>query len=503
MKKIISILLTVLIVFSVLCIGVNAATVYTSGSYEYTISGSNATITKYNGSASNVTIPSTLDGKTVVCINNLAFTNNSYLTSVTIPSTVTTITTAGSVEHGAFRNCTKLKTVTIAEGKFDATIGNGTFRDCSSLTSITIPKNYVSIGDRAFSGCSQLKSLTIKESYYGYPVQTIGQYAFECCRALATISLPKTLRIINGYAFNECDSITTLNIPEGVEKIDNLAFGNCDNLTSVTIPSTVTTITTAGSVEHGAFRNCTKLKTITIAEGKLDATIGNGTFRDCVNLTIIHVPSNYKSIGDKAFYNCSNVTICNTTSSCYAKTYANQNGIPFKVCSGHGTPATTKYTVNFNANGGTVSPTNVTVGEGISMFLPTPTKSGYTCLGWSTSSAATSASYPCGTSYTPKANTTLYAVWKKSAEPIVMNVELNYKSNVKTVINGFNAEKYSSDNSDIAAVSSDGTITGTGRGSTAIHAYDKSGNEAKINVTVNYAWWQWIIKIVLFGWIWY
>ena len=44
--------------------------------------------------------------------------------------------------------------------------------------------------------------------------------------------------------------------------------------------------------------------------------------------------------------------------------------------------------------------------------LPTPTRTGYTCLGWSTSSSATAASYSCGGSYTFNANTTLYAVWQ-------------------------------------------------------------------------------------------
>lgn len=72
------------------------------------------------------------------------------------------------------------------------------------------------------------------------------------------------------------------------------------------------------------------------------------------------------------------------------------------------------YTVTYNANGGNVSPASATVESGKSVTLPTPARSGYTCLGWALGSSATSASYSCGASYTPNADTTLYAVWKRN-----------------------------------------------------------------------------------------
>lgn len=94
--------------------------------------------------------------------------------------------------------------------------------------------------------------------------------------------------------------------------------------------------------------------------------------------------------------------------------------------------STTSYTVNYNANGGSVSPSSATVTAGNSVTLPTPTKNvtltynanggsgapssqnvSLSCSGWSTSSTASSASYSCGSSYKPTANTTLYAVWGK------------------------------------------------------------------------------------------
>ncbi len=86
----------------------------------------------------------------------------------------------------------------------------------------------------------------------------------------------------------------------------------------------------------------------------------------------------------------------------------------------------TKYTVTYNANGGSVSPASATVEAGKTVTLPTPTRSGYSCLGWATTSSATSAGYSCGASYKPIANTTLYAVWKANT---VTKYTVTYNAN--------------------------------------------------------------------------
>ena len=71
------------------------------------------------------------------------------------------------------------------------------------------------------------------------------------------------------------------------------------------------------------------------------------------------------------------------------------------------------YTVSYNANGGSGAPASQTKTHGVTLTLSstTPTRSGYSFLGWSTSSSATSASYSAGGSYTTNASVTLYAVW--------------------------------------------------------------------------------------------
>lgn len=77
-------------------------------------------------------------------------------------------------------------------------------------------------------------------------------------------------------------------------------------------------------------------------------------------------------------------------------------------------PAWTSYTIKYNANGGTGAPGNQTKWKDQTLTLSStkPTRTGYSFLGWSTSSSATSATYSAGGSYTSNAAATLYAVWK-------------------------------------------------------------------------------------------
>ncbi len=87
---------------------------------------------------------------------------------------------------------------------------------------------------------------------------------------------------------------------------------------------------------------------------------------------------------------------------------------------------TTTYTVSYNANGGSGAPSSQTKIKDTTLKLSTqkPSRSGYTFLGWATSSSATSAQYQPGGSYTNNAGVTLYAVWQKNA-PVTYTVSYN------------------------------------------------------------------------------
>ncbi len=76
-----------------------------------------------------------------------------------------------------------------------------------------------------------------------------------------------------------------------------------------------------------------------------------------------------------------------------------------------------KYTVKFDANGGTGAPSPQTKKYGVKLQLSTtePSKEGFRFLGWATTADASEASYAAGGYYTDNADITLYAVWIRSS----------------------------------------------------------------------------------------
>ena len=106
------------------------------------------TIISCHEKATNINIPSEINGIPVTSINSSAFANKSNLTSVTIPNSITTI------GERAFYGCSKLTSIVIPESV--KTIESNTFYNCNRLENITIPDSITSIGDYAFYVCSKL-----------------------------------------------------------------------------------------------------------------------------------------------------------------------------------------------------------------------------------------------------------------------------------------------------------------------------------------------------------
>ena len=101
-------------------------------------------------------------------------------------------------------------TVTYNDVTYSVTsIGNFAFQECGGLASVTIPESVTSIGGSAFSGCSALTSVTIPES-----VLSIGESAFSGCSALTSVTIGKGVTSIGGDAFRDCNALSAVHISD-------------------------------------------------------------------------------------------------------------------------------------------------------------------------------------------------------------------------------------------------------------------------------------------------
>ena len=156
-KRLISILLAgALTAACCVCGAVFASANDTDGFSEglaFKVSDTEATLTGIGTCADTaLVIPSTVEGKPVTAIADEAFMKNSTLTSLVVPSSVSTIGERAFAE-------TALESVTLAEGL--QTIGNCAFYEVMNLTAVTLPASLKTLEEFAFEGCDALAAVTV------------------------------------------------------------------------------------------------------------------------------------------------------------------------------------------------------------------------------------------------------------------------------------------------------------------------------------------------------
>lgn len=297
--------------------GVVAETVFEQMGFTYRVTGdSSVEVIGYNGDATDVVVPEsathylgTFTSYTVTGLAEGAFENQSTLTSITLPSTITTIgdrafagcsgltavnvgmTTAPSVTDSVFTGIVKANCkLYVPKGQastysswrtYFATVVDGeTFKETVNgveTTFLITGATTVQLGDGAvaiatdYSGAYPIPE-TVEHEGVTYTVTAIGASAFNGCSGLTgEMVVPGTVTSIGQRAFQGCTGITSAEIPDGIRALPAHIFRSCTNLASVSLP-----------------------------EG-LEVIFGYALY-GCSSLQTLEIPSTVISIGQSALY---------------------------------------------------------------------------------------------------------------------------------------------------------------------------------------------------------
>ena len=196
----------------------------------------------------------------------------------------------------------------------------------------------------------------------------------------------------------------TINIPEGIVSIGNYAFKGCTALKSLSIPGTVT------SIGNYAFMGAENLHTLVVPENV--TSIGKHAFRGMTRAKDIMIPASVETVGLHAIYGAFDAVVYvyggETVGSAWDSRW-NSSYIP--VVYGCTLSADKTYVVSFVKS--LTNPDNMP----IETSMTPPVREGYTFVGFSTTSGATTAEYDMSTLIDVPDGTLVYTVWAQEETP--------------------------------------------------------------------------------------
>ena len=337
--------------------------------FRYDVYKSNGTayIEKYIGSSAVVDVPSSIradsgdrddDGNpiyrnyTVKYINMDAFLENTTITHVTLPSTLS-ITQEGPSNELRFRGCTNLKSV-VFNGKISiiptsmfsgcgnletlgldwreiVSIGWGAFKDCGydfgaldylpnvktieryafsgvqSITSINLT-SLTRIGPEAFSGCGNLESVTIDGENLKLESSNLNG-PFSYCGKLRTVKFGDGVVDLSYDCFRGSTNLETVELGRGITKINDInGFKGLTNLTTFIAKGEIR------DIPHSLFEGCTNLRTLKLEWDKIES-IGSRVFKECgYDFGVLDYLPNVKTIERYAFSGVQSISSIKLTS---------------------------------------------------------------------------------------------------------------------------------------------------------------------------------------------
>ncbi len=420
----------------------NELKIFGSGDMDNYSSSSPAPWKKYKETIKKIVIDDT-----VKSIGKSAFEDCSEVTELFIPASVGMYNSPY-----VFAKCTNIQKITITKG-------NGTMSDFGTSADVDSDKVYYKNTPWYVSKCPTV--------VIGDGVGNIGEYAFAYCSLLENITISDDVKTIDNYAFYYCSGPQDISLPDSVTSIGDYAFYRCDSLKTFSLSVSV------NSIGKAAFRYCTALKKVYFDGTQYEWNlIGYNDFSDPAPEIVFLVVHNAENHEFKL--------VSEVEKTC--KTDGNK--VYFCRC------GETRTDV-FRAEGHKF-------GDWITVKEPTVTQTG-------------AKKHTCSVCRFLEV-VTIPALGKVNSVSVV-NVTLNYKQSSKLSLT-VNADKnvdytvsYSSSDSSVAQVDENGNVYAAGKGSATITCTvtDEYGNTVKdtSTVEVTYSFGQWLIVILLFGWIWY
>lgn len=271
-------------------------------------------VAKCDVSQTDVVIPETYKGKSVVKIENGAFDDCKNVLSLVIPDSVTEVEinalnglrnlqklTAPAVALSSVSKIQKIDTLIVTSGE---AIAENAVSGWDYLKSVTLPDTLKTIGDLGFAHCELLEQISLPEG-----LTSIGAKAFYNCALLKQIELPDSVVSVGNYAFGECASLESLYLSESLETIGNWMLAGCDSLVNLTISPENANYYSAGNciIERGTHTlvlGC--LGSIIPNDGTIKI-IGHHAFASQETLVSITLPDSVTTIETYAFDGCSSL----------------------------------------------------------------------------------------------------------------------------------------------------------------------------------------------------
>jgi uncharacterized repeat protein (TIGR02543 family) len=237
-----------------------------SNGLSYRIEDDEVTITGFDGKHTDLSIPNTLAGYSVVKISDNVFKDNNLLVTVTVGNNV-------------------------------CEVGNDAFRNMSSLKRISFPNATKTFGTNVLFSSNNLEKITLSSEVRIQFAYLFGEDENNIPLSLSLIKYANGASIIDKHMLESSLNNIALELADDWTEIAFSQFNELNSLSKIIIPANVV------SIGENAFRYSNNITSVVFKEGSKLQTIGNSAFYGLNYWNSVVIPDGTISIDNFAFGN--------------------------------------------------------------------------------------------------------------------------------------------------------------------------------------------------------